>query len=94
MTENITYPHTRVVKIDAGWSLAGWKEIKWITTELLNWFWVFCNCAVASSTPTSECPRNIEAFSLCMFLTSTKLSEWSPMERRALAQGSSQDQCI
>ena len=23
-----------------------------------------------------------------------KLSEWSPMERRALAQGSSRDQCI
>ena len=36
---------------------------------------------------------NIEAFSLCMFLTSTKLSEWSPMERRAPAQSSSQDQC-
>ena len=26
--------------------------------------------SVASSTPTSECPRNIEAFSLCMFLSS------------------------
>ena len=37
---------------------------------------------------------NIEAFSLCMFLTSTKLSERSPMERRAPAQGSSRDQCI
>ena len=37
---------------------------------------------------------NIEAFSLCMFLTSTKLSEWSPMERRAPAQGLSRDQCI
>ena len=37
---------------------------------------------------------NIEAFSLCMFLTSTKLSEWSPMERRAPAQSSSRDQCI
>ena len=38
--------------------------------------------------------QNIEAFSLCMFLTSTKLTEWSPMERRAPAQDSSRDQCI
>ena len=37
---------------------------------------------------------NIGAFSLCMFLSSTKLSEWSPMEQRAPAQGSSRDQCI
>ena len=37
---------------------------------------------------------NIEAFSLCMFLTSTKLTEWSPMERRAPAKSSSRDQCI
>ena len=36
---------------------------------------------------------NIEAFSLCVFLTSTKLSEWSPMERRAPAQSSSRDRC-
>ena len=33
--------------------------------------------------------RNIEAFSLCFVFTSTKISEWSPMERRAPAQGSS-----
>ena len=38
--------------------------------------------------------RNIEAFSLCFVFTSTKISEWSPMERRAPAQGSSRDQCI
>ena len=37
---------------------------------------------------------NIEVCSLCMFLSSTKLSEWSPMERRAPAQGSSRDQRI
>ena len=37
--------------------------------------------------------RAVEAFSLCVF-TSTKISEWSPMEQRAPAQGSSQDQCI
>ena len=38
--------------------------------------------------------RNIEAFSLCFVFTSTEISEWSPMERRAPAQGSSRDQCI
>ena len=46
-------------------------------------------------TPTANAESwAVEAFSLCMFLTSTKLSEWSPMELRAPAQGSSQDQCI
>ena len=35
----------------------------------------------------------VEAFLLCVF-TSTKISEWSPMERRAPAQSSSRDQCI
>ena len=34
----------------------------------------------------------IEAFLLCIVFTATKLSEWSPMERRAPAQGSSRDQ--
>ena len=57
--------------------------------------------SVHSHPPFSGCYQlllsrkswNIEAFSLCMFLTSTKLSEWSPMEQRAPAQGSSWDQC-
>ena len=46
-------------------------------------------------TPTANAESwAVEAFSLCMFLSSTKLSEWSPMERRAPAQGSSRDQRI
>ena len=46
-------------------------------------------------TPTASAESwAVEAFLLCMFLTSTKLSEWSPMERRAPAQGSSRDQRI
>ena len=45
-------------------------------------------------TPTANAESwAVEAFSLCVF-TSTKISEWSPMERRAPAQGSSRDQCI
>ena len=45
-------------------------------------------------TPTANAESwEVEAFSLCVF-TSTKISEWSPMERRAPAQGSSRDQCI
>ena len=48
-----------------------------------------------SFTPTANAESwAVEAFSLCMFLSSTKLSEWSPMERRAPAQGSSRDQRI
>ena len=48
-----------------------------------------------SFTPTANAESwAVEAFSLCMFLFSTKLSEWSPMERRAPAQGSSRDQRI
>ena len=44
-------------------------------------------------TPTANAESwEVEAFSLCVF-TSTKISEWSPMERRAPAQGSSRDQC-
>ena len=40
-------------------------------------------------TPTANAESGaVEAFSLCVF-TSTKISEWSPMERRAPAQGSS-----
>ena len=43
-----------------------------------------------SFTPTANAESwAVEAFSLCMFLSSSKLSEWSPMERRAPAQGSS-----
>ena len=40
-----------------------------------------------------EHPWTVEAFSLCMFYFS-RLSERSPMEQRAPAQGSSRDQCI
>ena len=41
-----------------------------------------------SFTPTANAESwAVEAFWLCMFLSSTKLSEWSPMERRAPAQG-------
>ena len=44
-------------------------------------------------TPTANAESwAAEAFSLCVF-TSTKLSERSPMERRAPAQSSSRDQC-
>ena len=46
----------------------------------------------ASFTPTANAADwAVEAFSLCMFFLASHqtLSEWSPMERRAPAQGSS-----
>ena len=74
--------------------LEDWKE-KIAQNNLVDIF-IICggvnyDCVFYSYFRTSW---NIEAFSLCMFLTSTKLSEWSSMERRAPAQGSSRDQCI
>ena len=42
---------------------------------------------VGSSYSYFQTSWNIEAFSLCAF-TSTKISEWSPMEQRAPAQSS------
>ena len=55
----------------------------------------FCVELYYSFTPTANAKSwAVEAFSLCMFLSSTKLSEWSPMERRVPAQGSSRDQRI
>ena len=50
------------------------------------------HCPILTLTANAE-SWAVEAFSLCVF-TSTKISEWSPMERRAPAQGSSRDQCI
>ena len=47
-----------------------------------------CRVIVPFSPTANAESWAVEAFSLCAF-TSTKISEWSPMERRAPAQGSS-----